>query len=432
MEIFIFTVIVSAALFIYALSSAFKSRPPEFITRKKVLYKALEKIIEKYRLNPKAFDQEMKALCLDGYIDSFNLVIKDGYYINSYEFFEITLKHLVEINESFSIKNDYRGFLKRTFSTHEEVILGNANIDSKLKIIAEDKRFIFNFLNFNVRKKLSTLYKLKLPFIIDNDTISIFIPRKSVSFEKSLNVALETGLYLAEEMTSGIHIENRILNNLQIEKDKNILIKSIGLLSNKKAQDSNIKSVLQNYLQSKDKYIQIVAASKLGIEGAEHVFSMMVSLKKLSIKHKIKILPILIEQNYTEAINFLQEQFKKTTSNYYKTKLLEAFEKLYDQNTAKFLYNEINLVRNAGKDIKFKIIHTLGFCGQKHTIEDLKKFALNQKIGRIELSNRALKVAKKLQEKYGLDHGQLSISINEDKGNLSVAQNLDGKLSIKK
>jgi len=424
MEIFIVTIIAV----IIVLLIIRRDPPAEAFGKSTNAYKNIKEIAQKYSLRGN-INEDLDNINISGSIGEYHITLQNSRHKNN-NYLEAVIYHRTAGIRNFSIKSDSREFFEKLFSRKKEVYLGIDHIDDISEIIGNDKEFIFAFLNQNVRNHLSYLHKLNLQFLLNLNKTSIRIPMYRLNKLHVIATAIDTAQFLALERAHTISIADRYLENLQSERNKTIITNSIIQISRDVAKNKKITAELRKRLSYKDKTLQLAAAAKLEMEGAHHAYNMLTNTRRLFIKHKINIISILRENNYNTAIIALHKEFKKTTVSKYKKALLLAFEELYNDETGDFIYKELHLKRNKNKELKYLIIKCLGICGKKHHIKKLKqliKLKKTQENGLVLITEDSI---KKLQEKFGLDKGLLSISEEKDKGFLSISEDSSGNLSV--
>ncbi|MCP4133603.1 MAG: hypothetical protein GY754_21730 [bacterium] len=297
---------------------------------------------------------------------------------------------------------------------------GNRYFDNLIHLNTLKQADILNLLNEETRAALEKLSKKTSGFHLSDKLIRLSWRLGQINTERDIIYYIDSLVSLSTRICREIKDKKGLIDIITSNQNPDVRLRILEELITLYSVDSEVKEVLQNCMQVGTYREQLFAAPCLGIEGMEHLTTIIKDPRKVDETIMCKIIGILKENEYTKSMGPMKELYEKQESIKVKLAILDAFKTICHSSLNPFLLDQL---KKGGSKIRFDVIELLGIWGTVDNIEEL--YPYTKSFTNVRVNTAAKRAIAHIQSR--LDKGD-----KEDKGKLSFVETseMDGALSV--
>ena len=308
----------------------------------------------------------------------------------------------------------------------EDILTGDAQFDSAMKIGGDDPVAVRSLLNNGVRKNVLELFKSSMDFVVTGDRIGMVID--GVISEKLAVKAVDllcTMLEVSDSMTAPGSVAARLMSMLEMDNEPEVKILCLRDLSQMKYDNGLIRAAITRALDDHHPAVRYEAARCLGAEGIDRMMSFL-KIRSFPDELKCETLDALAEAGRTISVPVLKRLFDESGAPELRIRIIDTMMKAGDALPRDFIEKCLYFRE---KDVVLRAIQALGDCG---TVESVEKLCVLEKSSRnAETRSAARESIARIQSRLEPgDRGWLSVSeLREGECMLSTPPAVEGALS---
>ncbi len=387
-----------------------------------------EKIRKKFHLNINR-GSIFRNPSLDGAVKGKKIAISKEK-INKGNYLNILISHDIDIKGDFCISKESVLSKLKSAAGIKDIKIYDDIFDGRMLLDADSALILNALLNKKTRDEIIKLSDCTAHLEITNKMINFKMPLTFFSKESGINYLIKTAITISNYMAEKRPVKKRIIDNIKdVQNSPQFRIGNIHLLTENFPDDRDVNEFLKLLLEDSDQEIRIASAICLKEEGLAYLLKVIKRQKKIKSTVNPRIIKILGENKYAEAVPDIIEIYESKNIPELKYICLKALNGIADQSANDFLVKELINSENRLRD---EAIKALASCGTREAVEPL--FNLNKTIINPIIKNLIQETISKIQSRLGPhDMGALSIAEHSDKdGALSISneEEVKGGLTI--